>query len=310
MDFRDIGVIPVQDGGITKWFNINSHRGLDFGWVETRNCPIYAWQDGVVVQAEHSSTGGDRGEYCVIEHTYADSKRWSGYLHLLTNSLKVKAGDTVKQGEVIGFRGNTGLSNGDHLHLYLSSRVDTNTNYSYVTMKNACTTDPSKWLYLDKNLNTCMASNLKNYPLLPAKIVYPKPVTRDESQHQVDIHHKNKWLRLRDNPDGNIYEQWCENGIYNVYAEEWKNGYLWYKIDEINDNQFWIAFSDNWATDYPIMDYKELYEQAEEQLKTAAQTITMLQAENELIRKSKEETTLKLDVANEKITEASNILNK
>lgn len=306
---NNIGIIPVQDGGITKYYNSTSHRGVDFGWINTRNCVIYAWQEGTVVQAEHSNTGGDRGEYCVIEHTYENTKRWSAYLHLQTNSLRVKVGDTVKMGEVIGNRGNTGLSNGDHLHLYLSSEVNKNIPYSYQTMKSNCNTDPLKWLYIDKELNTCLGQNLKDFPLLPEEIEYPQPVERDETKHQVDIHHKNKWLRLRNAPDGDIYDKWCTNGIYSVYAEEWKSGYLWYKIDTINEYEFWVAFSDVWATDYPVVDYKQLYEQAEEQLKTSIQTITLLQAENDLIKKNKNEIETKLDVANSKISEASNILN-
>lgn len=139
-------LFPCQEGGLTKDYS-SDHLGIDVGWLNVENCYVYAVEDGVVKLAENSSTGGDRGEYCCIEHTYGDRKYWSGYLHLLTGSLTVKNGDKVVKGQVIGKRGNTGLSNGTHLHLYLSDW--TNKDFSYVNMKNACTIDPKTRLYVD-----------------------------------------------------------------------------------------------------------------------------------------------------------------
>lgn len=139
-------LFPCQEGGLTKDYS-SSHLGIDVGWLNVENCYVYAVEDGVVKLAENSSTGGDRGEYCCIEHTYGDKKYWSGYLHLLTNSLTVKNGDKVVKGQVIGKRGNTGLSNGTHLHLYLSDWSDK--EFSYANMKNACTIDPKTRLYVD-----------------------------------------------------------------------------------------------------------------------------------------------------------------
>lgn len=252
IDYSNVGLLPVADGGITKKYGAKNgdgtiHYGVDFGWINNPKCDVYAWQDGVIVECESYKTGGERGEYVVIEHTYNGKKRWSGYLHLLGNSLTIKKGDEVKRGQVIGKRGNTGKSNGAHLHLYISNKVASDAVYSYETMKKYCNTDPLKWLYIDKQYNRDLGSNVANLPTIPKQIEYPKPVERDESKTQIKINHPNKWLRLRNAPSGDIYEQYCENGIYNIYDKELKNGFEWYKIDCVNGNEFWVAFGDSWA---------------------------------------------------------------
>ncbi len=46
---------------------------------------------------------------------------WAGYAHLQKGSLRVKPGDRVKTGQVIGLLGNTGNSSAPHLHFQLMS---------------------------------------------------------------------------------------------------------------------------------------------------------------------------------------------
>lgn len=145
-------LFPCKEGGITKGYS-SSHKGIDVGWIDEPNCDIVAIEDGVIVQAEHSANGGERGEYCVIEHNDGKHKYWSGYLHLLTSSLKVKDGDKVTKGQVIGRRGDTGLSNGTHLHLYMSEPIDISYSYTYNTMKAHCTFNPLNKLYKLKDTN-------------------------------------------------------------------------------------------------------------------------------------------------------------
>lgn len=54
-------------------------------------------------------------------------------------------------------------------------------------------------------------------------------------------------MRLRKEPNGEIYDEFCKNGIYNIYDKELKDGYNWYKIATINHNVFWVAYSEQWA---------------------------------------------------------------
>lgn len=56
------------------------------------------------------------GNYVVIEHP---DKEYSFYAHLIPNSLKVKNGEKIKQGQVIGLLGNSGNSTAPHLHFQL-----------------------------------------------------------------------------------------------------------------------------------------------------------------------------------------------
>ncbi len=61
------------------------------------------------------------GNHIVIEHS---SEEYSFYAHLIPNSLKVKVGEKVKQGQVIGLLGNSGNSSSPHLHFQLMQGPD------------------------------------------------------------------------------------------------------------------------------------------------------------------------------------------
>ena len=50
------------------------------------------------------------------------------YIHLQKNGAEVKAGNKVKQDELIGYSGNTGWSNGPHLHLSIFMQKLNNRN--------------------------------------------------------------------------------------------------------------------------------------------------------------------------------------
>jgi len=82
------------------------HHGVDYrGAVGT---PVYAVAEGTVIQ---SSYGSDNGNYVAIRHA---DKSESWYLHL--HQRGVANGQKVRSRQVIGKVGNTGRSNGPHLH--------------------------------------------------------------------------------------------------------------------------------------------------------------------------------------------------
>ena len=234
---KNVGVVPLTDAaGITKVFNWPSHKGLDIGWYATQYCPVLAWQDGFVVDKGY---GSEVGNYIVVEHTYTDGKRWTGYIHLV-DTPSVKKGDKVTLGQQMGNarRGNSGVSNGVHLHIYLTKVVPIKTLYTWNTMLENCI-DPKPYLYWSKEFNTQFISTAWTKEL--KKIVYPQPVKRNEKVHQVEIKSETRRLRAAPSINGMAYDDYCEKGFYDVYDMQEADGYTWALIAEIDDNKFWVA---------------------------------------------------------------------
>lgn len=87
-----------------------NHKGVDLAGPE--GTPIYATRAGYVTIARHSNSAGN---YVSINHGdgYA-----SIYMHL--QSYVVSPGQTVSQGQLIGYMGSTGICTGPHLHFGIS----------------------------------------------------------------------------------------------------------------------------------------------------------------------------------------------
>lgn len=83
-----------------------SHTGVDFA--AYYGTPILAWQSGTVIRA---SWYGSYGNCIEVKHSNGYVTR---YAHC--SSYNVKVGQTVSQGDVIGYVGSTGNSTGNHLH--------------------------------------------------------------------------------------------------------------------------------------------------------------------------------------------------
>ncbi|MFN7312750.1 MAG: M23 family metallopeptidase [Bacteroidota bacterium] len=84
------------------------HAGIDF--TAPTGTPIYATGNGRVVPAGDDG-GSGYGNHVVIDHGFGYK---SLYAHMFR--LKVRVGEKVKRGQLIGYVGNTGLSSGPHLH--------------------------------------------------------------------------------------------------------------------------------------------------------------------------------------------------
>ena len=84
------------------------HTGTDFA--APKGTPIMASGDGIVTKAKWCGGGGN----CVkIKH---NSSYQTVYAHMSKFGRGIKKGVRVKQGQIIGYVGSTGLSTGPHLH--------------------------------------------------------------------------------------------------------------------------------------------------------------------------------------------------
>ena len=108
---------PVPYKGISSRFGYRKHpithrrelhRGTDLR--AKMKTPVYATADAVVEFAGSRNTKG-YGRLIILDHTYG-FKTYYGHL----NKMVVKNGQFVKKGELIGYSGNSGRSNGPHLH--------------------------------------------------------------------------------------------------------------------------------------------------------------------------------------------------
>lgn len=85
-----------------------AHHGVDYA--APTGTPVYAIGSGKVIAKAYQAGGG--GNYVKIRHngTYVTT-----YMHLSRFAKGLKVGDTVKQKQVIGYVGSTGISTGPHL---------------------------------------------------------------------------------------------------------------------------------------------------------------------------------------------------
>jgi len=100
------------------------HEGVDFS--APIGTEIYATGDGVVISAERSK--GGYGNQIIIDHGFGYKTM---YAHM--QAFKVRAGEQVKRGQVIGAIGSTGKSTSPHLHyeVWKSSRSVNPINYFF-----------------------------------------------------------------------------------------------------------------------------------------------------------------------------------
>jgi len=84
------------------------HYGVDYA--APTGTPVYTIGDGVVSQKSYQAAGG--GNYITIKH---NSVYTSQYMHLSKYAQGMAVGTRVKQGQLIGFVGSTGLASGPHL---------------------------------------------------------------------------------------------------------------------------------------------------------------------------------------------------
>ncbi|MFM7023441.1 MAG: peptidoglycan DD-metalloendopeptidase family protein [Flavobacteriales bacterium] len=91
---------PVQQ----RW---KAHLGTDYA--APTGTPIMSTANGVVVEATHNRFNGN---YVKVKH---NSTYTTQYLHMVRIAEGIRRGKSVRQGEVIGYVGSTGLASGPHV---------------------------------------------------------------------------------------------------------------------------------------------------------------------------------------------------
>lgn len=111
-------------------FNGGRHYGIDFGM--PTGTPIKALTAGKISQAGWVSGGG--GNQVTLDEPNGKWFQW--YMHMKNGGVKVKKGQKVQAGDLLGYSGSTGNSTTPHLHIQRMKGYPSN----------ATAVDPMSWL--------------------------------------------------------------------------------------------------------------------------------------------------------------------
>lgn len=128
--------MPLQEITITGTFgdqrtyndtkNARIHRGIDLK--APTGTEVYAINDGKILMARNFTF---EGNFVAIDH---GGGIISFSMHL--SEFKVKEGDLVKQGQIIGLSGSTGNSNSPHLHFSIKVNKETTDPLEFIEIIN------------------------------------------------------------------------------------------------------------------------------------------------------------------------------
>lgn len=227
------------------------HKGIDLIDKNEKNDHIIAFEDGIVIETRDSVEGYDAtksaGNYVYIKH---DNNYTTRYLHMKLGSVRVKKGDKVKKGSIIGYTGATGYVTGTHVHFEIRN--------------NNIAEDPLPYL---EGTNK----------IIKTKIYLGTKVTKDTTKDQIMIKENVTDLRVRESPNGKILG-YINPGIYNIISKDTKDGYDWYQID----TDYYIAYDPKWATIY--LKENSLNIDLEKQIEILKQKVEQLTKENESLK--------------------------
>ncbi|MFZ5784776.1 MAG: peptidoglycan DD-metalloendopeptidase family protein [Pseudomonadota bacterium] len=173
---------PMDPSKITSRFGMREHPILGFSALHTGvdfaappGTPILAAGAGKVAMAGRN---GGYGLYVKLQHTRDIG---TAYAHMSRLGPGIKPGVSVRQGQVIGFVGSTGMSTGPHLHyeFHRGGRPVNPLAQKFAMRATVSGKDAARFRALAKQY----LAQLKNAPVVAE--VKPKPKPKDKSPPQL-----------------------------------------------------------------------------------------------------------------------------
>ena len=168
----------VLQGGLCEitWSYISGkHNGIDVVGPNYTLAWEVAHSDGTVVAIKNDCNyntypNGPNiyGNYVKIKH---DDGYYTLYAHIKYNTVKVKVGERVTRGQLLGYMGNTGYSNGGHLHWEVRNPSDERIDPTpYLDADLPSNVSPAKYKIGDiVTINGVYVSSTSDKMLKPAK---------------------------------------------------------------------------------------------------------------------------------------------
>lgn len=194
---------------ITYPYIEGKHGGIDIVAKESNGKSgfdnIVSHSNGVVVSVRSDykttdKTGNSYGNYVKIKQ---DNGMFTLYAHLKYGSVKCKVGDNILEGEIIGYMGSTGHTNGAHLHFEVRNESDIRINPTEYLTNDLPNMEKPKEPEEEKNEETkkdTKDSELLNLVKRTIRGDFGNGENRkralgdkyDNVQRQVDLNYKNK----------------------------------------------------------------------------------------------------------------------
>lgn len=161
-------------------------------------------------------SGSGFGNYGIVVAIKDDK----GYLHVYAHlsSVAVKVGQKVKQGDLIGRQGSTGISSGAHLHYEV--RKASSPQYGY-TATEAGVTEPTQYL-------------IDYYRTEGTPMTEAEKKRMNELQGTVDA--QAKWIAAQKEKDNMECPDWAKDAFefYKPYIADGKGSYDFWRLLVIN----------------------------------------------------------------------------
>lgn len=245
--------LPLKFIGVTEKYNStsgpyyspsNPHKGVDLGWNNNYggkyNTPVYAVNDGIVMQVGRSTGSSNCGNYIWIRHVCSGYDLWSRYCHLKDSSTLVKQGQTVSRGQQIATMGGT-YGYAEHLH-YEMWKVPSGWSFNW-NDREKYRVDPFIYTYLfeDQVAGQSSAGVIKC-------LGTSKLVGKNTANNQIEV--IGNMLRVRKGAGTNqSVLGYADTGFYNYVETKTANGYTWYNI-----GVGWIAGTKEDTRVYPAQE--------------------------------------------------------